>query len=539
MPPSCLRFDPVELLLRSILRRSLVLGAAAAAACSGPIEHEVDDASADTGVADASSPSSPAVDSKTDGALEASDSVMDAGRDAGRPDDAGRADTVTGPSDSATPAPDGALGPALACDDASSFAVQAAGLKPAAQYDYLAIRQRSSLGPVFDAGARSDGGPESWTEINFRVESETGTKCATAQGGACAEQLAHHPAQFVPSSCLQLCNELSVVTTRGNEVRRWVGEAELKALLGPVDSADDALLLVNNADYFFQCDRAEQSSWRAVPEGYEVFALRTTKSCMPIETTRFRLRVSTSGEISVLDSVVVASQGGCAGRKPAGLLSSGRELGRSKFGDYLANMAHLEAASVISFERLARELAAFAAPQRLIDAALASRADEVRHAEIMGRLALGHRGELVEPEVAATGSRTLEEIALENAVEGCVRETYGALVGGHQAQHALNRSLRSVMVRIAQDEARHASLSHQVHRWITPRLSHAARERVRHAQQRAVFALAAEVAIRPDVEVASLAGLPGPEVGRVLLAELSKTLWRSALRQRRAGTALG
>ncbi|NIS36796.1 MAG: ferritin-like domain-containing protein, partial [Actinobacteria bacterium] len=37
--------------------------------------------------------------------------------------------------------------------------------------------------------------------------------------------------------------------------------------------------------------------------------------------------------------------------------------------------------------------------------------------------------------------RTAYEIALENAVEGCVRETFGALVGAHQALRASDPSI--------------------------------------------------------------------------------------------------
>lgn len=214
-----------------------------------------------------------------------------------------------------------------------------------------------------------------------------------------------------------------------------------------------------------------------------------------------------------------------AGRKPAGLLSRSRDVGRSRLGDFLAHCAHLEAASVLAFERLACELNAHGAPLDLVDEAINARGDEVHHALLLSQLARNYSGEPIRASVATLSLRPLAEIALENVVEGCVRETYGALVAGYQAEHAHDTMLRAAMGEIAHDEARHAGLSHRVQRWIAPQLSPAQRETVRHAQQRAVFELAAEVARPFDPEVRLAAGLPSPAMGRLLLYELSRALF--------------
>ena len=58
-------------------------------------------------------------------------------------------------------------------------------------------------------------------------------------------------------------------------------------------------------------------------------------------------------------------------------------------------------------------------------------------------------------------------IALENATEGCVRETYGALVAHRQANIATDRSIRCMMQTIATDETNHAGLAWDVKR-VTP-----------------------------------------------------------------------
>ncbi len=61
--------------------------------------------------------------------------------------------------------------------------------------------------------------------------------------------------------------------------------------------------------------------------------------------------------------------------------------------------------------------------------------------------------------------RSLEALAVENAVEGCVRETMGALFAMHQAASAADPHVRATMVSIAPDETRHAALGWAVAEW--------------------------------------------------------------------------
>jgi hypothetical protein len=89
----------------------------------------------------------------------------------------------------------------------------AAALSPAQPYDYVAIRQW-----VGQLAAPSQ--EESWTVDRFTVISETGEACASASNGDCAAKISHHPQVLRATSCSQLCLEISVVTTRGDEVRR-------------------------------------------------------------------------------------------------------------------------------------------------------------------------------------------------------------------------------------------------------------------------------------------------------------------------------
>ena len=53
----------------------------------------------------------------------------------------------------------------------------------------------------------------------------------------------------------------------------------------------------------------------------------------------------------------------------------------------------------------------------------------------------------------------------ENAREGCVRETFGALIAMHQAERAGDPIIRRAMRRIAEEETRHAELAWEVASW--------------------------------------------------------------------------
>jgi hypothetical protein len=121
--------------------------------------------------------------------------------------------------------------------------------------------------------------------------------------------------------------------------------------------------------------------------------------------------------------------------------------------------------------------------------------------------------------------RSLEEMAVENVVEGCVRETFGAAVAMIQAQCAGDADMRRAMKRIARVETRHAELSWAVARWLEPQLDAEARSRVRQAQAKAVAALVRDARHEPDARLTERLGLPGASQASAVLAELQATLW--------------
>lgn len=212
------------------------------------------------------------------------------------------------------------------------------------------------------------------------------------------------------------------------------------------------------------------------------------------------------------------------GRRPAGLAAPVHGHARTAAGAWLAHAAWLEAASVYAFVHLADELARHGAPRALVKLALAAAKDEVRHTTMMTHLAKRYGAEPPAANVALPGVRSLEALAIENAAEGCVRETWGAVIALWQSHASPDAEVRSVFAQIAKDEARHAALAWAVHEWVMPLLDDAARARVvvaRDAAARELFEIG-------DVDLAAI-GMPTTDQTRGLLARTNQALWNGGL----------
>jgi hypothetical protein len=220
-----------------------------------------------------------------------------------------------------------------------------------------------------------------------------------------------------------------------------------------------------------------------------------------------------AGDVATVRVRYVYLEDCSSGRRPPGLRSRGQ-------GSWLARAAHLEAASVPAFVHLARELVAHGAPA-LSRLAVAAARDEVRHARVVGGLARRGGGAAPTPaEVGATPLRELEALAIDNAVEGCVGETFAALIATRQARAAADPAVRAAYASIADDETRHAALSLAIDRWARRRLDAAARRRVAAARAEAIAGLAAA----PELTDAAL-GLPDPRQRRALWRACGAVAW--------------
>lgn len=218
-----------------------------------------------------------------------------------------------------------------------------------------------------------------------------------------------------------------------------------------------------------------------------------------------------------LDKPSCASEG----RRPPGLHAPGALDARDLAGAWLARSAWLEAASVPAFHHLAAELRALGAPAALVRGALAAAADEVRHAAVMTALAHRYGARPPRVEVTLPRPRGLAEVAIENAAEGCVRETFGAVLALWQAHTAADPKVRAAFRVIARDEARHAALAWAIDRWAAPRLAPEATAQVAAARAAAICQLQDSNETRA---IAAL-GLPSATAARGLVARACSSLW--------------
>jgi hypothetical protein len=386
-------------------------------------------------------------------------------------------------------------------------------LRVATQRDYLELR-RVNLDNGTDASVPKP-----------VVELAAGTKCGNASAPAsCTTAVdALSASSFLFPSCGGCPGGGTyLVFTKGDEVGKVTSGAELRSFLGTIDAPAKAWLQVTNANYDINC---KQGWIREAADGYVILASKMLSDC-PIQTQDVVLHVARDGSITVTDTHDNPETHTCIGRRPAGLLAGRRRSGcSSDVGAHFARIARLEAASVDAFRILRAELAAHGAPRRLLVAAERAARDEIRHARAMARIARRHGGVVEAPRVVRGPVRSLVEIAIENAVEGCVRETYGALEGMWQAHAAADPAIRAAMKAIALDETRHGAFSWTLAEWLDTRLTSAERRRVRAARTKEVEAITQRLGRGPDAELVRVAGVPNAAQASALAAHLRETLW--------------
>jgi hypothetical protein len=209
-----------------------------------------------------------------------------------------------------------------------------------------------------------------------------------------------------------------------------------------------------------------------------------------------------------------------------GRLTEGVAVGPSQRGTtlaaHLAELAALEGAAVPAFRRLARELDAHGAPAAFVTAARRSAGEEVRHHALMTAAAGAVGGRVERVRAPALPTRSLGELLHENGLEGCVRETFGALLASWQAATAEDPQLRRMMTGIAADETAHAALSWRIHAWGARLLSAVERRRLAEEMAAAYAEVAEDVAtpILRDERERRAFGLPTPEAAVALARAL-------------------
>jgi hypothetical protein len=347
-----------------------------------------------------------------------------------------------------------------------------------------------------------------------------GTACANAADEvACLATVAAEKPSIacIPTGCAP-----SILLTDDDEVLHIFQRPELVALLGgSIDSEGKALLVALAEGHDLRCTQGA-GSWRIrLAEDGDYRLEQTVDECG--QYLKRVYSVNAAGHVVYKDQESMPAP--CAaGRRPEGLLAAPARAPSTELGDYLASMARLEAASVPAFSRVADELTAFGAPADLISDSWRAALDEIEHARAMTALAERFGGCVVAPELAAPVARDRFAFARENAIEGCVRETYGALVAWHQAESALDPEVRAVMTHIAEDETRHAQLSWRIAEWLEPQLDAAQRAALSEARAAAFYELRSALGAAPCAATRRVLGLPAPEIEVALLDQLGAAL---------------
>jgi len=300
--------------------------------------------------------------------------------------------------------------------------------------------------------------------------------------------------------------------TRGDSVGFVSERAQLNTLLGPIDTANEAGLAFLSMGVAPGCTAIAETD-----EAY-YFAAYTLGAPCSIQPLGVQFSVTHAGAVWSMPFGMAVP---CVGRRPDGLIEP-KSCRVNPLGDYYASIAHLEQAAVMAFDTMERELARFGAPQALRDRARRARGDEIRHASRMAHFAHRLGAQVPSAHAAPSSERSLLAAALENAVEGCVREAWGALSAHYQSATTQDPEAQRMWCEIAIDESEHAELSFALHEWYLQQLTSAERTQVAAALERARLELRVElaVAVPPHAAVVYGAGVPEPICAVALFNEL-------------------
>jgi hypothetical protein len=410
-----------------------------------------------------------------------------------------------------------------ACD--GSDVAYTNGLLAKLQVDYVEYREDSSR-PTIGADGRPTSDP---LVIKTTKLHGSGKLCGTAKDQAkCnAEVAAKKALSTDPANCSQIevpfgytgCKASYLVTTRGDAVD--VVLTDNAFVQKSLTTLGEVLIAANFVGTNYSCqydlpptyDDLGKGKYRVVGRtigGYCGEQLKniveTSSSDAPGATTKFIEKQQSTQPCAI-------------GRRPEGLcdlIGAGGQ--QHPVGEFFAEAAKLEAASVHAFATMHRELAALGADAQLLERVESARKDEVRHTSLTVALARRYGTAPKRATIARAKSRSVLEIALENAVEGCVRETYGAVVAAYQARVAQDPAIAAALAEIAVDEAAHAQLSWDVADFLDAQLSGIEREQVSTARVRAAEQLHNELAIDVCDELQGAAGLPNSMLAQSLLA---------------------
>ncbi|MBJ6763838.1 hypothetical protein JGU66_23950 [Myxococcaceae bacterium JPH2] len=137
-------------------------------------------------------------------------------------------------------------------------------------------------------------------EPSFITVSQSGETCGTATDAAlCQECLKRTGGSkgFNPV-CAETCTAFHIVTTQGDDIHTYATVKALRMLLGDIDTAQEATLLVFASGYTYVPHRVGQGGVRANPDGsFDVIANQGAGGREGTDLKQVVLHVQASGDI--------------------------------------------------------------------------------------------------------------------------------------------------------------------------------------------------------------------------------------------------
>jgi hypothetical protein len=146
------------------------------------------------------------------------------------------------------------------------------------------------------------------------------------------------------------------------------------------------------------------------------------------------------------------------------------ESERELVGQHWRNAALGEHASVAAFARFLLHLMKLAAPPELLLGAIRAMEDEVHHTRLSFGIAARLTGQALGPgeldvQEAVDSRDDIASIVQAAIVEGCINETVSARFAMVGAERTSDEEIRRVLLRIVDDESRHADLAWHFLAW--------------------------------------------------------------------------
>ena len=199
-----------------------------------------------------------------------------------------------------------------------------------------------------------------------------------------------------------------------------------------------------------------------------------------------------------------------------------------EIGPLLLYQAQSEFNSIGAFIQLARTLSELMAPSSLVARAILAAHDEARHTGLVVDLAFALGADRFDATwTPVSVPSEIVSFTIHNFVEGCVRETFAAVVALRQSRYSSHPISSDVFSKIASDEMSHAVLSWDVAEYLNARLDDESFLALRAAAARAIESLFKESCCFDRIQpvARSVLGLPSTSEAQAILRALDRCVW--------------